>query len=88
MNFIIVIVLLALNIPVFKGVFGMMFSSMEDFNESLRYVFTPDIFSLFRGEYMKDYFGELKVSFFVGICALIVFLEYLFVQFIIGVFAG
>lgn len=87
MKLLIVAVLLVLNIPVFKVVFGMMFRSMDDFNESLKYVFTPDIFSLFRGEYMRDYFGELKVSFFVGICGLIVFLEYICVQFVIGIFA-
>ena len=76
MGFIIVIVLLVVNIPIFKVIFNSMFSSKDDFYESLRYVFTPDMFSLFRGEYMKDWFGEMKIQFFVLLCGGAIFLEY------------
>jgi len=76
MGFIIVLVLLVVNIPIYKVIFNSMFSSMDDFYESLRYVFTPDMFSLFRGEYMKDWFGEMKFQFFILMCGGVVFLEY------------
>ncbi len=84
MNALITIILLVLNIPVYKLIFGMIFKSMEDFNESLRYVFTPDIFSLFRGEYGRDYIGEMKVSLLFVICGGVVYFEYSFIQLIIG----
>jgi len=65
MELILVVVLLIMNIPIYKFIFNLIFVSTEDFQESLRYVFTPDLISLFRGEYAKDWYGEMKVQFFV-----------------------
>ncbi len=76
MELVLVVVLLIINIPIYKIVFNLMFDSTEDFYESLRYVFTPDIISLFRGEYVKDWFGEMKFQFFILICGGAIFLEY------------
>jgi len=76
MGFVIVIVLLIVNIPIYKWAFNLIFKSMDDFYESLRYVFTPDMFSLFRGEYVKDWFGEMKFHTFILLCGGAVFFEY------------
>jgi hypothetical protein len=63
LSFIIVIVLIVLNIPLYKLIFKLFFKDSEDFSESLKYSFTPDIISLFRGEYWKDQMGQAKLSF-------------------------
>jgi hypothetical protein len=76
MSILIIGLLLVVNIPAFKAIFRMMFTSMDDFYESLRYVFTPDILSLFRGEYIDDWYGEMKVQFFVVLCGVLIFAEY------------
>lgn len=88
MGALIIIILILINIPIYKIIFNTIFRSMDDFTESMRYVFTPDLFSLFRGEYTKDYFGELKISAFLGLSGLTVFLEYSFIQMIIRNFTG
>ncbi|MCH4887807.1 hypothetical protein EZV73_09495 [Acidaminobacter sp. JC074] len=84
MKFILIVILVVINFPLYKRVFNFMFESMEDFNESLRYVFTPDIFSLFKGEYMRDYLGELKIGMFLMICGVLVFLEYYLISLLFG----
>lgn len=76
MKILLFIIIAAVNIPVYKKIFKLFFDSMDDFNESMRYVFTPDIISLFRREYIKDWNGELKVQFFFLSCIIMVFLEY------------
>jgi len=42
--------------------FRLMFPSNDEFAESVKYSFTPDIVSLFKGEYSKDYLGELRLG--------------------------
>ncbi len=42
-------------IKLFRLYFKWIFRDEEDFHDSIRYSFTPDIFSLFKGEYLKDY---------------------------------
>lgn len=76
MKILLFIIIAAVNIPVYKKVFNFFFESMEDFNESMRFVFTPDLISLFRREYINDWYGEMKVSFFLLTCVFIVFLQY------------
>ena len=88
MNTIIVLMLLILNIPIYKLIFGFIFSSKDDFYESIRYVFTPDIISLFKGEYGRDYVGELKFSLLIALCGVTVFIEYSFIQLVIRNFIG
>lgn len=86
MEIIIIIILLAVNLPVYKYVFGLFFDSKEDFDEAIRYVFTPNIFSLFKGEYMKDRFSEMKVGFFVACCLLIILVEFFIINGIAKIF--
>lgn len=77
MEIFILIGLIIINIfTVYKFLFNMMFSDMDDFNESLRYSFTPDVFSLFRGEYWKDQVGEFKLGFFIILCIIATAVEY------------
>ncbi|WP_353097497.1 hypothetical protein [Tissierella praeacuta] len=80
----IVIALIIINFfTVYKFIFWIIFNDMDDFNESLRYSFTPDIISLFRKEYFKDRYGEFKLSSFIFICSIITVIEYIIVDAII-----
>lgn len=83
----IVIILLIVNIPLYKVIYRFIFRDSDDFRESVKYSFTPDIFSLFRGRYWKDQIGEAKLSFFVIACILAVAFEYFIIKSIISIFA-
>ncbi len=41
--------------------FRMFFKTNDDFYEAIRHWFTPDIISLFKGEYADDCWNELKL---------------------------
>lgn len=70
------LVLLIVNIPVYRYLFRVFFSSREDFREAVEYSLTPDLFSLFRGRYWKDRFSEAKLSFFFGSCVIVLVVEF------------
>lgn len=63
------------DIKLFRLYFKGIFKDEEDLYESIRYSFTPDLFSLFKGEYMKDYLGEFKLGVFIMLCVVTVILE-------------
>lgn len=71
----IVPLLIWLDMHIFRFFFGLIFSDIEDFNDSVKYTFTPDLFSLFRGEYFKDRFAEFKLSVFIGLCVVTILIE-------------
>lgn len=72
---VIIPLLIWLDLHLFKIYFGLIFSNKEDFHNSLKYTFTPDIFSLFKGKYLKDQFAEFKLSIFVFLCIITMVLE-------------
>ncbi len=77
MEAIIIIALIVINIfTVYKLLFNLIFSSSDDFNESVRYFFTPDIISLFRGEYWKDRLSQFKLGIFLFLCVIAIVIEY------------
>ena len=86
MNGIIIFVLIIINVPIFKFIYKLSFINNDDFKKSVKYSFTPDIISLFRGEYWKDRFGEAKIGFFILACVLVVILEVFIIQGIITSF--
>jgi hypothetical protein len=69
------IVLAIVNIPVYIGFGWVFFGTWDDFLEAVRYKLTPDIISLFRGEYWEDWWAETKFSFWLLSCALFVVAE-------------
>lgn len=85
MEVIIIAVLLILNIPIYKLIFGAVFRDVDDFKESLRYMFTPDLISFFRGEYWKDRFAEMKAGVFFFLCIAIIIVEFIIVQHLIEI---
>lgn len=78
-----IFVLILINIPIYKLIFKLTFNDVDDLNESIRYYFTPDFFSLLRGEYFKDIRSEFKLSCFIISCGLVVVLEHYFINKII-----
>ncbi|MBU5438712.1 hypothetical protein KQI42_11860 [Tissierella sp. MSJ-40] len=86
MSGIIIFALIIINVPIFKFIYKLSFINNDDFKKSVKYSFTPDIVSLFRGEYWKDRFGEAKIGFFIFTCVLVVILEVFILQGIITTF--
>jgi hypothetical protein len=89
MELIIIIALIAINaFTVYKYLYHLIFRNTDDFQNSVRYSFTPNIISLFRGEYWKDRVAEFKLVVFIGLCIITTVLEYVIIngllQWIIG----
>lgn len=47
------------------ALFHVFFDDMEDLGEAFRYSLTPDIISLFRGEWMEDYWQSMKLGLYL-----------------------
>ncbi len=75
-----VLVLIAANIPLYIGIGRAIFGTWEDFGECLRFWFTPDIFSMLRGEFTEDAWAELKLLYFVVLCVLLVGVQYFLIE--------
>lgn len=82
----IIIILVLLNIPIYKFIFKQIFVDSDDFRESVKYNFTPDLFSLFKGRYMKDKIGEFKLGLFFMACILVIIVEYGLINYIVHLF--
>lgn len=47
--------------------YKIIFSGKEDFFDCVKFWFTPDIISLFRGEYWGDHWAEFKLIIWLGL---------------------
>ena len=73
------IILGVANIPTYV-VFGwLFFGSWGDFWECVRFWITPDIISLFRGEYFEDQWAQLKLFIFLIVNAATVYAEHMLI---------
>lgn len=63
MNSGLVIILLLVNFPLLIKLKQLLYPDPEEFQEAIRFIFTPDFFSLLKGEYMRDRFAEMKFGF-------------------------
>ena len=75
-NIVILATLVALNSPLFFFFGWVLFRSWGDFWEAIRYWFTPEVFSMFRGELMEDWWAEAKLGILVALSAICVLGEY------------
>jgi len=80
----IVLILLLLNIPIYRKMYRWFFANDDEYSESVRYTFTPNIVSFFRGEYWKDRFATARLNFFILACVIVIFVEYLIVSKIVN----
>lgn len=76
---ILLIIIIINSFTVYKFYFRMIFKDMDDVNESIRFTLTPNLFSLFRGEYLRDRIGEFKLGLFIMLCFISTMIEYAFV---------
>ena len=51
--------------------FNIVFSSKDDFVNCLKYYFTPDVWSLLKGEFHQDFFAEGKILIWLVLSALV-----------------
>lgn len=84
MKFVIGIILVMLNMPLYYKMFWGLFEDMEDFKESVRYIFRWDFISLLKGQAFEDFVGEAKVGLFVFGCLALWFFEFIFLVSILG----
>ncbi|WP_053956074.1 hypothetical protein [Inediibacterium massiliense] len=76
MKKVLLLILIIINIPVYKYLFHLFFENMNEFRNCIRYVLTPNIISLIRGEYWKDVCRENQLSLYIICCIVIVACEY------------
>lgn len=62
------IILVAVNAPVYFLLGWVIFGALDDFWEAVRFWLTPDIISLFRGEWGEDCWGEMKLGLWIISC--------------------
>lgn len=68
--------LIPLNIPVYRWAWNWAFGDYREFVECLEYWFMPDVVSLLRGEYRRDFLGESKLFLFLIVCVGAVAIEF------------
>lgn len=88
MNTKLIVVLAIVNLPIYAEWARMFFGAKGGFFESIRYLFIPDILSLFQGEHWEDRFNTTMLYFWLFACALTVAAEYHVIKtYFPGVFA-
>ena len=69
------VILAIANIPVYWVLGWVWFKDWDEFREAIGFWLTPDILSAFQGEYMADWWAELKLGLWFASCAGSVFAE-------------
>jgi len=72
------VVLGILNIPAYLLVGKLFFDDWADLLTCIRFWLTPDIISMFRGEWGADFWATMRLGIFAFLCGAIVFGEYHF----------
>lgn len=62
-------ILAILNIPLYLWLGKWIFGDWDGFWECIRFWLIPDLWSLFRGEWLEDQWAQMKLGFFVVLCA-------------------
>ncbi len=78
------VILIGANVPVYWLIGWVIFGNWGEFRECIRYLLTPDIISLFRGERGEDWWAEMKLAYWVVLCGCAVYLESLLLAWIGG----
>ena len=76
----ILILLSVANVPVYMLIGKALFHGWAEFWECIKFWLTPDIMSLFKGEWEEDWWAEFKLAVFAVACALCVYGEYRVIQ--------
>ena len=79
-NLIAIGILVAVNSPLYFLIGKILFRSWDGFGEALYFLIKPDMLSWFSGEGWDDMWNELKLFFFVIVCALLTYSEWHFLM--------
>ncbi|GAA4849107.1 hypothetical protein GCM10023310_29310 [Paenibacillus vulneris] len=85
-NILIIIVLLVINYPLYRFLFSLFFYDEDEFEQSVKYSFTPNFISFFRGEYWKDKFSTMRLQAYSTTCILLVVIEFAIIHYILQLF--
>ncbi len=76
-----VIACVLVDLPLFFFIGKMLYADLGEFFEGIFFWLTPDIVSMFRGEFWDDCWAEVKLFVFAGACVGVLVGEYfLYVQ--------
>lgn len=75
-NFHLLAILIVVGIPMYWGLWKIIFEDWDDFVECLYFWITPRWLDWIRGQLFEDTWANLKLLAFVGLCCSFVFLEY------------
>ena len=73
-------IFLVANVPLYLVVGYAFFGSWYAFWYCVSYLFTPDVVSAARGEGPEDGWSHVKLVYYAGTCALLMYAEYRFLQ--------
>ncbi|GIP39372.1 hypothetical protein J31TS4_26520 [Paenibacillus sp. J31TS4] len=76
----ILVVLFLVNLPVYNWLHRLLFRNDQEFRQSMRYILTPDLISLFRGRFWQDLRGETRLKLFFFLCIAVTFIEFALVH--------
>lgn len=58
-----------LSIPIYVSLAKMFWGEkFESLGETIKFLFTPDLYSLFRGRFWDDWYATAKFNFFLFLC--------------------
>ena len=78
------LILILANIPVYIFLALVWFRNKDGFFEGIKYLATPDIISLFRGEYEDDRWSRFKFLLWIVSCVACVYFEAVFIQYMMS----
>ena len=73
-------ILIPANIPIYFLLGWKVFKSWAQFRECIKFWLKPDLFSALDGEAAENLLAELRLAWWLLLCAGAVFLEYLFIE--------
>ncbi|KAB3531399.1 hypothetical protein [Alkaliphilus serpentinus] len=86
MEIILIIILAIINIPVYKYIKEWLFESDEEFREAFKFLITPDVFSLFKGRYLRDRIAEFKLGLLFFLCVITIAIEFYLIRSLFSMF--
>jgi hypothetical protein len=63
------IILMVANLPLYWLVGWVLFKDWDNFWDCIKFWLTPDIISLFRGEWIEDQWAQMKLFVWLTLCA-------------------
>ena len=72
----VIAVIIVLNIPLYYGLYRLIFQDFDEFSTALWFWLKPDTWSFFDGTFFEDFWAEFKLAIFFGVSFLAVYIEW------------